>query len=86
MTQLQVSILPAAEVEDTTSVCFPRALFHAQCWQQHVPGGAEGDGVSISHADHEVSGARAPFSSLATIFFSSQPSLAGFLKGLHSQS
>lgn len=67
LTLLQVNILPAAELEDTTSVCFPRTSFPAQCWQQHVTGAAEG--VSISHADHEVSGARAPFSSLTTMVF-----------------
>lgn len=69
LTLLQVNILPAAEVEDTTSVCFLRTSFPAQCWQQHVTGAAEEDGVSISHADHEVSGARAPFSSLMTMVF-----------------
>lgn len=69
LTLLQVNILPAAELEDTISVCFPRTSFPAQCWQQHVTGAAEEDGVSISHADREVSGTRAPFSSLMTMGF-----------------
>lgn len=60
---------------------FPRTLFPAQCWQQHGTGGAQ-DGVSISHTDHEVSGIPTPFCSLTPIFLFSQPSLAGFLKGI----
>lgn len=64
---------------------FPRALFPAQCWQQGVTGDGQEGGVSISQADHEVSGAAASSSSGTAIFLFSQPSLAGFLKGLQSR-
>lgn len=77
---LQVNSLPATVVEHTTPVC---------SFQGHYSlpsaGGAQEDGVSISHTDHEVSSAHAPLNSGTTIFLFSQPGLAGFLKGLHSQ-
>lgn len=81
---LQVSILPATEAESTSSVSFPRASLPPSagtacpCW---CPGTG---GVHLPHWP-EVSSPCASFSSGSPTFLFSQPGLAGFLKGLHSQ-
>lgn len=81
----QVNILPAPEGEDTTCVCSFQGHDSLPSAGSSMSLVVPKTGVSTSHPAHEVSGARAPLSSVTATSLFSQPSLAGFLKGLHSQ-